>query len=100
MINWLLKKVIGSKNARMVKSLWPVVERINKLEAEYQSLSDEELRAKVAAWKAEISAIEDYHEQQRRLETVLPEVFAAVKNAARRMTDRKHSFEVCDMPVT
>src|SRR3954462_15471931 len=100
MINWLIKKVIGSKNARMVKSLWPVVARINEIEAEYQSLSDDELRAKTAAWKAEISAIEDPEERERRLDEVLPGAFAALKNAARRMTERKFSFNVCDMPAT
>src|SRR4051812_7552536 len=100
MINWLIKKVIGSKNARMVKSLAPLVARINQLESEYQALSDDELRAKVAGWKAEISAIEDYEERERKLEEVLPEAFAAVKNAARRMNDRQMSFTVCDMPVS
>jgi preprotein translocase subunit SecA len=100
MINWLIKKVIGSKNARMVKSLAPLVARINQLESEYQALSDDELRAKVAAWKAEISAIEDYDERERKLEEVLPEAFAAVKNAARRMNDRQMTFTVCDMPVS
>ncbi len=39
-------------------------------------------------------------ERERRLEAVLPEAFAAVKNAARRMNDRQHTFTVCDMPVT
>jgi preprotein translocase subunit SecA len=100
MINWLIKKVIGSKNARMVKSLWPIVERINQLESEYQALSDDELRAKVAGWKTEVSAIEDYEERERKLEEVLPEAFAAVKSAARRMNDRQHNFTVCDMPVS
>ncbi|HEV7404702.1 MAG TPA: preprotein translocase subunit SecA [Chthoniobacteraceae bacterium] len=100
MINWLIKKVIGSKNARMVKSLKPIVERINQLELEYQALSDDELRAKVAGWKSEVSAIEDYDERERKLEEVLPEAFAAVKNAARRMNDRQQNFTVCDMPVS
>jgi preprotein translocase subunit SecA len=100
MITWLIKKVIGSKNTRMIKSLRPVVARINQLEEEYKSLSDGELRAKVAAWKDEVSKIEEFHHQQHKLDELLPEVFAAVKSAARRMTERKHSFNVCDQPVT
>src|SRR3954454_20688629 len=100
MINWLIKKVIGSKNARMVKSLWPLVARINEIEKEFQAISDDELRAKTAAWKEEISRVDDEDERERRLDEVLPEAFAAVKNAARRMTERKFSFSVCDMPVT
>ncbi len=70
------------------------------IEQEYQALSDEELRAKAAGWKAEISAIEDPEERERRLDAVLPEAFAAVKNAARRMTERHMTFPVCDQPAT
>jgi preprotein translocase subunit SecA len=98
MINWILKKMVGSKNTRMVRSLRPVVERINQLEAEYQKLSDDELRAKTFKWKADLAKIEDLEEQQRFLDDILPEAFAAVKNAARRMTERQHAFSACDQP--
>src|SRR5262245_43438356 len=40
MINWILKKIIGSKNTRLVKRLRPLVERINALEVEFQKLSE------------------------------------------------------------
>jgi preprotein translocase subunit SecA len=99
MINWLIKKVIGSKNARMVKSLRPVVERINELEQEMQKLSDDELRAKTAVWQARLSGLEE-NEQQLILHEILPEAFAVVKNAARRLTERKHAFTMCDQPNT
>jgi preprotein translocase subunit SecA len=100
MINWILKKMIGSKNARMVRSLRPVVERINQLEVEYQKLTDDELRAKTFGWKAELAKLEEPEEIQEHLNKILPEAFAAVKNAARRMTERKQSFSVCDQPAT
>ena len=99
MINWLIKKVIGSKNTRMVKSLRPIIERINALEIEFQNLSDDGLRAKTAQWKAQLAGLEE-EAQERQLDEILPEAFAAVKNAARRLTERKHSFDVCDQPVT
>jgi len=99
MINWLIKKVIGSKNARLVKSMRTVVDQINQTETEYQKLTDDELRAKTAKWKEMLSAIEDRNEQQVRLNEILPEVFAIVKTTARRLTERKHSFTVCDQPV-
>ena len=98
MINWLIKKVIGSKNARMIKTLRPMVERINELEKEFQELSDDALRAKTLAWKERLAAMDDYDEQQRFLHEILPEGFAVVKNAARRLTERKHEFTVCDQP--
>ena len=100
MIKWLIKKVIGSKNARLVRSMGPVVARINGIEKELQKLTDDELKAKTFAWKDELSKIEDPDQQQLRLNQILPEAFAVVKNAARRLTERQHSFTVCDQPAT
>jgi preprotein translocase subunit SecA len=79
------KAIFGSKNDRDVKKIRPVVARINEIEAGLQKLSDEELRAKTAAWKAELSQIEDNAELARKLDEILPEAFAVVKNAARRL---------------
>ena len=98
MINWLIKKVIGSKNTRMIKGMGPLVARINEIEAGYQKLTDDQLRAKTAAWQERLAKIEDYAEQQRVLDEILPEAFAAVKNAARRMVGA--TFTVCDQPYT
>src|ERR1043166_3528045 len=100
MVNWILKKVFGSKNARELKRLAPVVRRINEFDEQFKSLSDDALRAKTAAWKDELSKISDPEEQWRRLDEILPEAFAVVKNAARRLKDRHHSFTVCDQPMT
>lgn len=100
MITWLIKKVIGSKNSRLIKSLRPLVDRINQLEVEYQTLTDDQLKAKAMAWKEEISKIEIPEVQQHQLNEVLPEAFAAVKNAARRLTERKHTFTVCDQEAS
>jgi preprotein translocase subunit SecA len=94
MIGWLLKKIFGSKNARLVKTLRPMVAKINEIEKEYQALSDDQLRAKVAKWKEELRGLEPAA-QKVRLDELLPEAFAAVKNAARRLTERKEEFDVC-----
>ena len=85
----LLKKIFGSRNDREVKKFWPVVRRINEIEADLQKLSEEELRAKTAAWKAELSQIEDNDELARRLNEILPEAFAVVKNGCRRLCGRE-----------
>ncbi|HEX7618185.1 MAG TPA: preprotein translocase subunit SecA, partial [Verrucomicrobiae bacterium] len=50
-----------------------------------QKLSDDELRAKTAAWKEELAAIEDKNELAQKLNDILPEAFAVVKNACRRL---------------
>src|SRR3954471_5663354 len=100
MVNWILKKVFGSKNARELRRLAPVVRRINEFDEQFKQLSDEDLRAKTAAWKEELSKISDPEEQWRRLDEVLPEAFAVVKNAARRLKERQHSFTVVEQPMT
>ena len=79
------RKIFPTKNDRDVKKILPVVAKINEIEAGLQKLSDDELRAKTAAWKAELSQIEDSAELARKLEEILPEAFAVVKNACRRL---------------
>lgn len=100
MVNWILKKIFGSKNQRELRRLGPTVRRMNEFDEQFKSLSDEDLRGKTAAWKDELSKISDPEEQWRRLDEILPEAFAVVKNAARRLKERGHSFTVCDQPMT
>ena len=59
MIGFIVKKFIGSKNEREVKKLRPFVGQINEIELGLQKLPDEALRQKTAAWKEELSKIED-----------------------------------------
>jgi len=63
----------------------PFVARINALEQDLQALPDDALRQKTAAWKEELSKIEDSAELALRLEAILPEAFAVVKNTCRRL---------------
>ncbi len=89
MIGYIVKKFIGSKNEREVKRLRPLVAKINALEEELQKQPEEVLRQKTAAWKEELSKIEDNDELERRLDELLPEAFAVVKNACRRLWGRE-----------
>jgi preprotein translocase subunit SecA len=100
MVGWFLKKILGSKNQREIKRLMPTVRRINELDEQFKSLSDDELRAKTATWKAELAQIPELPEQWAKLDEILPEAFAVVKNAARRLTERQAEFTVCDQPMT
>ncbi len=84
MFAWF-KRIFGTKNDREVKRLRPLVARINEIEAGLQSLSDEDLRKKTADWKAELSAVTDNDQLAARLNDILPEAFAVVKNACRRL---------------
>ena len=47
-MNWILKKILGSKNERDLKKMRPLVEKINVLDEEYKALTDEQLQAKTA----------------------------------------------------
>ncbi len=82
----ILKAVFGSKSARDVKRLRPLVEKINALEQQYQSLPESALIAKTQEFKDRIANGES-------LDSILPEAFATVKNACRRLCGR--TFEVC-----
>lgn len=85
MIGYIFKKIVGSKNDREVKKLRPLVARINELEVELQKCSDEELRQKTAAWKAQLAPIENKDELAAKLAEILPEAFAVVKTTCRRL---------------
>ncbi len=98
MIGFIVKKFIGSKNEREVKRLRPMVAQINALETELQKVPDEALREKTATWKEELAKIEDKEELARRVDEILPEAFAVVKNACRRLwgkeiTVREHPLK-------
>ena len=88
MIGLIIKKIVGSKNDREVKKLRPMVAKINELELAWQSKSDDELRQKTAEWKARCANLcgaDDKEKLQQILDEILPEAFAVVKNACRRL---------------
>src|SRR5436190_6582465 len=85
MIGFIIRKIIGSKNDREVRRLPPLVAKINELEAVLQARPAEVLREKTAAWKERLSKIEDNAELAAALNEILPEAFAVVKNACRRL---------------
>ncbi len=96
-----LTKVFGTANERAVKRMLPVVATINALEPEMEKLSDEELRAKTAEFKARIAAklqgITDPEElkaaERAVLDEILPEAFAVVREAGWRAVQMRH-FDV------
>ena len=82
----LFEKVFGSHNERVIKQCRSDLPAINTLEEEFQSLTDTELKEKFSNWKTILSG------EPERVDEFLPEVFAGVKNAARRLCGK--SFEV------
>jgi preprotein translocase subunit SecA len=76
-------KLFGDPNERELKRLKPIVDSINKLEPEFKKLSDEGLRAKTDEFKERIA-------KGTSLDNILPEAFAAVREAARRTIGQRH----------
>ncbi|MEI7651803.1 MAG: preprotein translocase subunit SecA [Verrucomicrobiota bacterium] len=87
----ILKLFAGNHHRRHHRKCAPVVKQINLLESEYQKLTDDQLRAKTAEFKARHAAGES-------LDALLPEAFAVVKNAARRLCGTQAI--VCDHELT
>ncbi|MFW5735131.1 MAG: preprotein translocase subunit SecA, partial [Oceanidesulfovibrio sp.] len=86
MISSLVNKVIGSKNERYLKSLQPRVQAINTLEPEMQKLADEDFPKRIAELREQVAG-------GSRLDDVLPEVFALVREASVRALGMRH-FDV------
>ena len=63
MVNWILKKILGSKNQREIKRLRPIARQINEFDEQFKALSDDELRAKTVAWQQELAAIPEITDQ-------------------------------------
>src|SRR5260370_10431398 len=92
-LSLVARKIFGSKNDRELKRLRPDVDEINRLEPEISALSDDELRSKIAEWKANISAIEEREQREEAMLEILPPVFAVVREAAKRTIGQRH-FDV------
>ena len=82
----LLTKIFGSRNDRLLKLYRKTVERINSLETSLESLSDDELRAKTQEFKSRLG-------QGQALDDLLPEAFATVREASKRVMKMRH-FDV------
>jgi len=86
MLTSMFKKIFGSKNDRELKRMGKIVKQIAGFEAELETLSDDELKAKSVAFKQQL-------EQGSSLDSILPEAFAVVREASKRVMGMRH-FDV------
>ncbi|TXR52004.1 preprotein translocase subunit SecA [Reinekea thalattae] len=86
MFTAIARKVVGSKNDREIKRLGKTVQKINLLEDEFTSLSDDDIKSKTAEFR-------ERYEQGATLEALLPEAFALVREASKRVMGLRH-FDV------
>ena len=83
MLNSFLTRIFGSRNERVLRQLAKSVAQINALEPTYQALSDDELRGKTAEFRQRLA-------DGAKLDSLLPEAFATVREAARRVLGLRH----------
>jgi preprotein translocase subunit SecA len=74
----LINKIVGDWNQKTLKNFWPLVDKINMLDAERDSLGDADIQAKTAEFKARIAS-------GATADELLVEAFATVKQACKRM---------------
>ncbi|MFB0954431.1 MAG: preprotein translocase subunit SecA, partial [Aeromonadaceae bacterium] len=86
MITSLLTRIVGSSNDRTLKKLRKIVKQINAMEPQFEALSDAELKAKTVEFRTRL-------EQGEELEQLLPEAFATVREASKRVFGMRH-FDV------
>ena len=80
MFDYVLKKIVGTKNQRELKRMQPLVGRINEREAWAKSLSDEQIREQVRAWRKEVADAPPLQKSDA-LERILPDCFALTREA-------------------
>ena len=90
-MQWLLKRILGTKNERDLKRLRPFIARINEREQELQALADAALQAKTGEFKERLAKGET-------IDDLMVEAFAVVKNACRRLCGTV--TDVCGHPQT
>jgi len=79
-------KVFGDPNAKIIKSMAPIIDKINSLEPDFVKLTLEELKAKTVEFRNRLS-------KKETLDDILPEAFAAIREASRRILNQRH-FDV------
>ena len=96
----LLLKLLGDPNEKKIKKIMPIVDRINQLEPEMAALTDEQLKAKTQEFKEILSERpksddekKDFALEKEALDKILPEAFAVVREAGKRVLNMRH-FDV------
>ena len=86
LLEGILKKILGDPNEKEIKNIREIVDKINSLEGDMQSLSSANLAAKTAEFKVRL-------QKGETLDDILPEAFAVVREASKRVTGMRH-FDV------
>ncbi len=86
-MKFLIEKIIGTRNERELRKLWPIVEKINRIYETYRTLKDEDIPKKTEEFVRRLADGEDP-------DSIMPEAFALVKEVARRLAEEKYEYTV------
>jgi preprotein translocase subunit SecA len=91
----IIDKIFGDPNEKVVKTLRPIVDEINNLEKKFQIMSDEELKQMTVEFRKRLGMeagipISPSDDNEKKLEAILPEAFAVVREAAKRVLSQRH----------
>ena len=89
----MLKRLLGDPNARKLKKYQPIVTEIALLEEDIEKLSDEQLKGKTTEFKRRLEEANNLEEEKEILDELLPEAFAVVREAGKRVLGLRH-FDV------
>lgn len=87
MLDSMMRKIFGTKQDRDIKALRPILDEVNSLEAKYKAMSDSELQSQTPIFKSRLN------EGKATVNDILPEAFAVVREASRRVMNMRH-FDV------
>ena len=89
----MFSKLLGDPNSRKIKRYSPIVTDINLFEEDLLGLSDDQLRSKTIEFKEKIDKVTSFEQQILLLDNLLPEAFAVVREASKRVLGMRH-FDV------
>ena len=85
-------KFFGDSETKIANKYAPIVERVNEFDRSFDKLTDDQLRAKTKEWQAKFKGLKNLAEEKKQLEAILPEAFAAVKNACKRLKGTEYEI--------
>ena len=83
-------KIFGDPNLKIIKSLQPIIDKINALEPEYQAKSLEDLKTQTNLFKERLKDLKSPEEEQAALNDILPEAFANIREVSYRILGLRH----------
>ncbi|MDD3085399.1 MAG: preprotein translocase subunit SecA, partial [Candidatus ainarchaeum sp.] len=83
-------KILGDPNLKIIKSIQPIVDKINSLEEDFIKKSDSDLKEMTFEFKKQLDVLSDFEEQQKKLDEILPMAFANIREASKRILGQRH----------